>query len=364
MIPDWSFLAPIEAYEAAAESLFERLRSGDDAARWQCKWLHPRFKGRPFSAVDPAELSLEDARIVVARVFALADWDALTVHRLAVSRPGADERFERAVDAVVDGDVSTLRALLDEDASLATARSSRMHRATLLHYVAANGVEQVRQRTPASAVEIARLLLEAGAEADALAQMYDAECTTLAMLVSSAHPHEAGVQVPLVDVLLDYHASVGGVGTAWDSAVMTALIFGYRDVADALVRRGAPVDTLAVAAGLGHFDSVVRLYNRASLDERHRALALAAQTGETRVVEWLLDAGESPDRFNPTDMHAHSTPMHQAVWGGHLETVQLLVERGARLDMRDVIHDGTPLDWALYGDQSAIAAFLITAKHG
>lgn len=69
-----------------------------------------------------------------------------------------------------------------------------MHRATLLHYVAANGVEGYRQRTPPDVVEIAGILLQAGAEPDALADMYGAECTTMTMLVSSRPPANAGLQ--------------------------------------------------------------------------------------------------------------------------------------------------------------------------
>ena len=45
-------------------------------------------------------------------------------------------------------------------------------RATLLHYVAANGVEGYRQLTPPNAVAIADALLDAGADVDALADMY------------------------------------------------------------------------------------------------------------------------------------------------------------------------------------------------
>lgn len=75
-----------------------------------------------------------------------------------------------------------------------------MHRATLLHYVAANGVEGHRQRTPANAPDVARVLLESGAEPDAVADMYGGQCTTMVLLVSSSHPAEAGVQV---DTLYD-----------------------------------------------------------------------------------------------------------------------------------------------------------------
>jgi ankyrin repeat protein len=91
---------------------------------------------------------------------------------------------------------------------------------------------------------------------------------------------------------------------------------------------------------------------------RHRALAIAAQAGEAESVRLLLDAGEDPNRFNPPGTHGHTPPIHQAVWGGHLNVVRLLVERGARLDIRDRIYKSTPLGWARYGGKAEIAAYL------
>ena len=52
------------------------------------------------------------------------------------------------------------------------ARSTREHEAPLIHYVAANGVEDFRQKTPKNIVEITRVLIEAGAEVDATTQAY------------------------------------------------------------------------------------------------------------------------------------------------------------------------------------------------
>jgi peptide-methionine (S)-S-oxide reductase len=72
----------------------------------------------------------------------------------------------------------------------------------------------------------------------------------------------------------------------------------------------------------------------------------------------LLDAGVDPSQYNPEGFHAHSTPLHQAVWANRETVVRLLVERGARLDMRDLVHDGTPLDWAVYGKRTEIADYL------
>jgi len=173
--------------------------------------------------------------------------------------------------------------------------------------------------------------------------------------VSSTPPSQAGVQSALVDVLVDFGASLEPKGAgAWTSPLMTALAFGFRDAAEALVR-GARVDHVAAAAGLGRFDRTRQLLTGATGEDRHRALALAAQHGHVDIVGMLLDAGEDPNRYNPKGNHAHSTPLHQAVAAGHEAVVRLLIERGARLDMEDTIYQGTPLGWAVYCGQPAIA---------
>jgi ankyrin repeat protein len=50
--------------------------------------------------------------------------------------------------------------------------------------------------------------------------------------------------------------------------------------------------------------------------------------------------------------------MHQAVAAGHPDMVRLLVERGARTDIRDGMFESTPLGWAEYLGKDAIAAYL------
>jgi len=267
--------------------------------------------------------------------------------------------FEAAVEAVIGGDIEGLRSLLGRNPDLVRSRSSLPHRATLLHYVAANGVEGERQKTPPNAVEIADLLLRFGSEPDALADMYGGKYTTMSMLVSSTPPAEAGLQIPLVKKLAEYGASVEPLGTVlWGAPLITALALGFSETAEALVRLGATANTLPAAAGLGRVEQTRDLLPGASPEERHRAFAFAAQHGRTEVVRLLLDAGEDPNRYNPEGAHAHSVPLHQAVWAGHEDTVRLLVERGAWLDIRDNVHNGTPLGWAEYCGRTEIAEYL------
>jgi ankyrin repeat protein len=359
------FRSPLSAYQQQAESLLAGHRDADAAAIDLFHRKHPRFldekiKWRPKfiadSEIRDAVLSLDDARLVIARYYDFLDWPSLAADVDAVSRGGPIHEFEAAVEAVVNGDIAALQDALRHDPALIRARSSRVccfdppvHRATLLHYMAANGVEAYRQQTAPNAVAITRTLLEAGAEPDALADMYGAECTTMTMLVSSSHPADAGLQVPLIGLLLDFGAAIEGRGTRkWGTPLFTALAFGMIDAARVLAKRGAHID-LPTAAGLGLVGNAAALLPSADGEARHRALSLAAQHGHAEIVRLLLDAGEDPNRYNLDGNHAHTTPLHQAVLDGHEAVVRLLVERGAKLDTRDTIWHGTPLGWALHG---------------
>src|ERR1700719_2465415 len=298
------FRSPLFAYEQQAESLLAGHRAADAAAIDLFHRKHPdcldekikwRPKFIPDSEIRDAALSLDDAQLAIARHYDFLDWPSLGAHVEAVLQHGPVFEFESAVEAVVNGDLAALEDALRRDPALVSARSSRVcafdppvHRATLLHYVAANGVEAYRQKTPPNAVEIARALLEAGAEPDALADMYGAECTTMSMLVSSSHPAEAGLQAPLVELLLDFGAAIEGRGTRkWGTLLFTALAFGMIDAAEALAKRGARIE-LPTAAGLGRVDDAARLLPSAEAEARQRALSLAAQHGHGEIVRLLL----------------------------------------------------------------------------
>ncbi|HXP88415.1 MAG TPA: ankyrin repeat domain-containing protein [Bryobacteraceae bacterium] len=380
------FRASLEQYRKQAEELLEAHKAGDSQAIRVFHERHPRFldskitwlpKNLSDSEIQSAALDLADAQLTIARWYSFQDWPALAQYVAAVTQDGSPVfQFESAVEAVIAGDLATLESLLRENPELVRARSTRflcndppVHRATLLHYVAANGVEGYRQKTPKNAVEIARALLQAGAEVDALADMYGRPCTTMSMLVSSCHPAQAGVQVALVETLLDFGAAIDGRGGHWGggeheggqssgSPLTTALTFGYLDAAEALVRRGARADDLPAAAGLGRLAEAAQLLPLADAASRHAALALSAQHGHAEIVRLLLDTGEDPNRYNPEGHHTHSTPLHQAIAGDHDAVVRLLVERGARLDIKDTIYQGTPLGWAMHLGKAEIEKYL------
>ena len=106
---------------------------------------------------------LADAHFFLALVHGFESWPKFARHAQAFEgRTSPDFRFEAAADAIVSGDMGTLERLLREDPALIAAHSQRTHNSPLLHYVAANGIENFRQKTPKNIVEVARLLLDAG----------------------------------------------------------------------------------------------------------------------------------------------------------------------------------------------------------
>ncbi|HEY1549620.1 MAG TPA: ankyrin repeat domain-containing protein, partial [Kofleriaceae bacterium] len=163
------------------------------------------------------------------------------------------ELFETAADAIVNGELDPLRALLDRAPELVRARSLREHRATLLHYCGANGVEQERQKSPPNAPAIAGLLLARGADPNALALTYGGgpAQTALYLAATSSWPEDAGVMEPLIDALV-----AGGARVQFDDR--EALHASQPSALPALVRAGATID-LWLAATLGRIDDLRRL---------------------------------------------------------------------------------------------------------
>jgi len=295
------------------------------------------------------EISVDDARRLVAHSHGFESWSKLAEYIDAMNQARSSvSRFEAAVEAVITGDLPTLGSLLREDPQLISARSMRSHHATLLHYVGANGVEDYRQKTPKNAVEVAKLLLEAGADVNSMADMYRGS-TTLGLVATSVHPMVAGVQIPLLELLLEHGARIDEPG---QSAVNGCLANGRGEAAEFLAERGAGLD-LEGAAGVGRLDVVKNFFNEdgslkesANPEQVRSAFAWACQFGRTEVVEFLLDAGfVLATRLR----HDGQTGLHWAAYGGHAETVELLLGSGAPIDARDQTYEGTALEWALYG---------------
>jgi hypothetical protein len=339
-----------DVFEREVDSLRDAHRARSSVAAEVVRLGRWKLGRQPDSdaAILDAELTLEEAREAIAKFHWFATWSDAQEH----AGERVDPRFERAADAIVEGDAAALRVLVADEPSLARARSPFAHHATLLQHVAANGIEVSRQwQSPANAVEIAKILLEAGAEPDATCDAYappPGASTAMTLLVSSSHPAMAGVQVALVEALLDAGACVDGLPTQPETAIETAVRFGYPAAAEALARRGARVDNVVVAAGLGRLDLVERLAGSAPGRRVDEAFRLACTLGRTEIARFLLQKGADA----ASQDNQGFTGLHWAAFHGHADTVAILLEPGAPLEVKNV-YGGTVLDCTVWASLRA-----------
>ena len=161
-------------------------------------------------------------------------------------------------------------------------------------------------------------------------------------------PREAGVQLQLMDVLIDAGATPGSGHGALSGRNLQA--------AAHLIERGGEL-TLATAICLDRERDVDRLTLIATPRDKQIALVAAALNGKAKALLKLLELGIDLNAYS-AGIHTHATALHHAVDSGSLEAVKVLVEAGARLDTRDKVYNGTPLDWAEHEGRSEIANYL------
>ena len=354
-------------YTRQAKDLARNFRTADPETMYLIRQRHPRLPGRPNTNdrnpvtdddIRRTKVSISDARAIIAGVHHFESWFDFKNHIRELNQKGsATARFEAAADAIVNGDAKKLHKLLRANPELIRMRSMREHRATLLHYVGSNGVERYRQKCPKNIVRITKILLDAGPEIDAdldygRAQKTYCErggSTTLALAATSCHPAEAGVQIELMDILIDHGASVDGIPGGWNPLI-AALHNGRGHAAVHLAKRGAKLD-LEGAAGTGRLAALKRFFNRngslkngATKMQMDYGLMWACEYGHEATVRFLLERG-----VNVAAMPHGETGLHWAAFGGHSRIVKTLLHWKAPLHIEDRRFGGTPLGWALHG---------------
>jgi peptide-methionine (S)-S-oxide reductase len=259
-----------------------------------------------------------------------------------------DQLFQQAVDLIGAGDVVALDRLLTEHPELARERLAApgpwlrdkiggaldgfFRNPYLLWFVSED--VPVLGRLPSNIVQVTRSILQAARGAPGWQEQLD---STLRLVCWSGVAQQCGVQIELIDALLD-------AGAAADGGPDNALVNGHVAAAEHLVARGADL-SLSSAICLGRWDEAGRLAAPASASEKQFALVLAALNGKAEAVKRMVEAGADVNRPS-ADLYAHGTPLHHAVCSGSLATVRALLDAGADAGKRDTAWNGTPLGWA------------------
>lgn len=185
-----------ERLSTQASNIVEGHKAGNNAVTFHIGCWSPDFIGMDAEKIMASTITYSQAKELIAREHGYEDWSVAC----QLKKVMLDAEFEQAIDAVLAGDVQQVQRKLNEKPSLVNQISQYGHRATLLHYIAANGVESYRQITPLNASEVTRLLIQAGADVNARAEMYGGS-TVLQLVATSAHPYHAGVTKEIIGVL-------------------------------------------------------------------------------------------------------------------------------------------------------------------
>lgn len=283
--------------------------------------------------------------------------------------------FREAVQAIDSGNLGCLETLLDEHPWLVHYKcyngelyeEGYFSGATLLNHIAGN---PNRCPIPTNIIDITRLLLSRGARDEAPRPKY-----TIGLLLTSKQASEAGVALPLIDLLTEAQGTTLDLtdpnvlnGPLDNEAQATAL---------ALIERGARIN-IGHAAALGRLDLVQCFFNGNELHSSliplpedptesklqiEEAFIRACQFGQDSIAEFLLDRGVDP----ASQANIGQTGLHYAAHYGRLETVKMLIARKAPLEVKNM-YGGTVLGQALWSayneprkDHLSIIDTLITA---
>lgn len=261
-----------------------------------------------------------------------------------------DALFREGVAAIDSGDVAALERLTSQHpqllherlqspgawlrAKVGEALSGFFKKPYLLWFVAEDPVRN--DTLPGNIAQVASSIIDAARRAgvESLQEQLD---YALRLVAWSWVARRCGVQLALIDVLIDAGAATEGVPD-------DALVNGHADAAEHLVRRGAKL-SLSAALCLGHWNEVAALAEKAGLRDKQYALTLSALNGKAEALVRLVPFGV--DVSAPSqDLYAHATPLHHAVSSGSLDAVRVLVAAGADPGARDKVYDATPLGWA------------------
>ena len=282
-----------------------------------------------------------------------------------------DAKFHPAIAAIKAGDLDELESLVSQAPSLATARSSKSH-PTLLQCLTLDACDVPNK------VDMAKVLIDAGAEING-------------PLVACA----SGNNVEVAAALLEAGALINGAG-GW-SPLEEALYWGSNDVRDLLLERGASINNLRIASGLGRVDLIEAFFNsdgslkpeagriewpftdpltsnipspikqqlqatidgwsHESQDIINNAIVYACMHNQIEAAKLLLRKGAEIDAI-PPGFHYPGTGLHNAAGNGHRAMVEFLIEQGADANVKDQERGGSPAGWAAYGGHVELSDFL------
>lgn len=281
------------------------------------------------------------------------------VDAYAAARHGMMDRLTALVDAD-PGAVHTRGG--DGQTPLHVAKNVEVATYLLDHGADIDALDVDHESTPAMYLvrdrpEVARYLVSRGARSDILlaAALGDVE---LVQRQLEANPASLRTTVSAVDYPMRGERA-GGTIYIWTlgqykTAHTVARDFGHEQVYQFLMDRSPDELKLAVACEVGDEPMISELlalrpdWSGALGEQERRKLVDAARDENITGVRRMLRAGWPLEVRGDTG----GTALHWAAWHGNTELVREILPYKPDLELRDSVHGGTALDWALHGSEN------------
>lgn len=186
----------LKQLEAFADLNMEAWQRGEEVTLDLVSNFHPDHMGKSKEELAGEVFVRDEFLLMVAREHGFDAWEEIPAD-LYVSPP-----FEVAIDLMLMGHTEALKKHLQVFPHLVKQQSFYGHEATLLHYLASNGVEMRRQMVPMNLVEMMQTLLDYGADKDARMKVYGGGFTSWELYATGGHPYMAGIDENEVKALL------------------------------------------------------------------------------------------------------------------------------------------------------------------
>ncbi|MGD9346298.1 MAG: ankyrin repeat domain-containing protein [Candidatus Aminicenantes bacterium] len=214
-------------------------------------------------------------------------------------------------EAIIKGDLDSVRTILEADKSQLEARSSDNFTPLLLASIHGK-------------LEIARFLIEKGANIHA----GDNESST------PLHNAAARGHLDIVSLLIDKGSRINQCDGNGMTALHFAASYGHPACAKLLLEKGANVNAREINGRSPLFFNV--------------------RQGNTEIFDLLLDKGALIDVANNFDR----TPLLYALWGGHPDLARKLISKGADVNKKDT-EGYTPLHQTCFMGRVDFARLLV-----
>lgn len=260
---------------------------------------------------------------------------------------------------------SPLRQPADRSSPLPQKKGNSRIRVTYLLQKLLGREGQFLQAAKDGDVSTIRMLLDKGVDIQARGTYYRSEVTALHL--ASFEGKERTVQF-----LLSKGADVHAKDESGETALHRAAISGNKQIVNLLLEHGADTEwkdssgetALMQAAAHGHQDTVQLLLDQgANIESEDKngwtAFVYAASKGHQNILQLLSEKGANMESMNTSGSTAPSKALLCAAGGGHQSIVQLLLEQGADKDSQDSKGNTALITAALLDDDQDMVRLLL-----